>query len=123
MDSRLSRFLVRWFVSGFGLFIAVALLGNESLSYGESFMTIVASGFFIAIVNTFIRPLVVFLTLPAVLVTLGIFMLVINALMIQLAAWLYEPLFVDGFGIALLTGAIIGIVNWLVSVLLEDKKV
>ena len=119
---KFSKFILRWVGSALGLYVAAALLGEDSLRYGGELATVIVSGLLLAIVNTFIRPLVVFLTLPAVLVTLGIFMLVINALMIQLAAKLYGPLFVDGFGIALLTGLIIGMVNWLVSVILEDKK-
>lgn len=105
-----------------GLWIASELLGPESISYEGRIGAVVISGLIIAIVNTLIRPVVVFLTLPAVLVTLGIFMVVINALMILLAARLYGPLEVDGFGIAVITGIIIGLVNWLVSTLLEEKK-
>jgi putative membrane protein len=60
--------------------------------------------------------------LPAVLLTLGIFMVFINGLMIMLAAWLYGPLEVSGYGIAIITGIVVGLVNWLVSALLEDNK-
>ncbi len=116
------KFLVRWGVSVLGLWIASELLGNESISYQGRIGAVVFSGLILAVVNTIIRPIVVFFTLPAVLLSLGIFMVVINALMILLAAWLYGPLEVDGFGIALITGLVIGVVNWLVSAILEDKK-
>jgi putative membrane protein len=116
------KFLVRWGVSTLGLWIASELLGNESLSYEGRIGAVVFSGLILAIVNTLVRPVVVFLSLPALLLTLGIFMIVINALMILLAAWLYGPLQVDGFGIALITGMVIGLVNWLVSAVLEEKK-
>lgn len=122
MKSKGSRFVVRWFVSSFGLWIASELLGNDSISFEGRASAIVISGFILALVNVFIRPLVVFLTLPAVLLTLGIFMVVINALMVLLAAWLYGPLEVDGFGVAIIAGLSIGLVNWLVSALLEDNK-
>jgi len=122
MNSRITRFLVRWAVSVLGLWIASELLGNESLSFGGRVSAVVISGLLLAVVNTVIRPLIVFLTLPAVLFTMGIFMVVINALMILLAAWLYGPLEVDGFGIAVITGMIIGIVNWLVTVIIDDKN-
>lgn len=115
-----SRFIVRWFVCSFGLWIAAELLGASSISYGGKLSAIIFSGLFLAIINTIIRPLVVFLTLPAVLLSLGIFMVVINALMVLLAARLYGPLEVAGFGVAVIAGIIIGLVNWLVSALLEE---
>jgi putative membrane protein len=122
MNTSLSRFLVRFGVSVLGLWIASELLGNESLSFGGQLSAVIMSGFLLAVINTLIRPIVVFLTLPAVLLTLGIFMIVINALMILLVAWLYEPLEVSGFGIAVITGMVIGLVNWLVSAILEKQE-
>ncbi len=122
MKNTRSRFVTRWFVSGFGLWIASELLGDSSISYEGKVSAIIISGLILAIVNTFIRPLVVFLTLPAVLLTLGIFMVVINALMVLLAARLYGPLEVDGFGVAIIAGLVIGLVNWLVSAFLEEKQ-
>lgn len=119
---RLKKFLVRWFVSVLGLWIASELLGTDSISFEGRFGAVVIAGLVLAIVNTIIRPIIVFFTLPAVLLTLGIFMVVINALMVLLAAWLYGPLQVEGFGIAIITGLVIGLVNWLVTALLEDKK-
>ena len=122
MKSAKARFLVRWFVCGAGLWAASGLLGTESVSYGGRASAIIFSGFILALVNTFIRPLVTFLTLPAVLLTLGIFRIVINALMVLLAAWLYGPLEVSGFGVAVITGIVIGLVNWMVGILLEEDK-
>jgi putative membrane protein len=121
-NSARGRFVVRWFVSSFGLWIASELLGDDSISFQGKFSAVIISGLILALVNTIIRPLVVFLTLPAVLLTLGIFMVVINALMVLFAAWVYGPLEVSGFGIAVIAGIIIGIVNWLVSALLEGEK-
>lgn len=122
MNTRKSRFIVRWLVSIVGLWLATELLGEDSISYSGALLPIIISGFFLALVNTVIRPLVVFLTLPAVLLSLGIFMIVINALMIMLADFIYGPLEVSGFGIAVITGLVIGLVNWLVSAVLEDNK-
>lgn len=122
MNTARSRFVARWFVSSFGLWIASEVLGAGSISYGGKVSAVIVSGLILATVNTFIRPLVVFLTLPAVLLTLGIFMVVINALMVLLAARLYGPLQVDGFGVAIIAGLVIGLVNWLVSAILEEQK-
>jgi putative membrane protein len=109
-------------VSVLGLWIASELLGPESISFGGRVGAVIISGFLLALINTLIKPIVVFLTLPAVLLTLGIFMIVINALMILLVAWLYGPLEVSGFGIAVITGMVIGLVNWLVSAILEKQE-
>ncbi len=122
MKNRKIRFITRWFVSSFGLWIASEILGNDSISFEGRLSAIVISGFILALVNAFIKPLVVFLTLPAVLLSLGIFMIVINALMVLLAARLYGPLEVDGFATAIVAGLMIGLVNWLVTAMLEDKK-
>ncbi|MCA9324331.1 phage holin family protein [Candidatus Saccharibacteria bacterium] len=116
-----SRFLARWFVSSFGLWIAAEILGNSSISFGGKASAIIVSGLILALINTFIKPLIVFLTLPAVLLSLGIFMVVINALTVLLAARLYGPLEVAGFGVAVIAGIVIGLVNWLVTAFLEDK--
>lgn len=121
MHNRTTRFLVRWAVSSLGLWIASELLGNESVSFEGRFSAVIISGLILATVNTVIRPVIVFLTLPAVLLTLGIFMLFINGFMVVLAAWLYGPLEVAGFGVAIVIGIVIGLVNWLVSALLEEK--
>lgn len=78
------------------------------------------SGFVLAIVNTIIKPIVVLLSLPAILFSLGLFMLVINGLMVLLASKLYHPLEVTSFGTAMLAGVIIGLVNYLVTTIVED---
>jgi putative membrane protein len=118
----LYRFVVRWVVCTLGLWIAAALLGT-SLTYDESFMVLLVSGLILAVVNSIIKPFVVFLSLPAILLTLGLFMLVVNGLMVLLVAWLYGPLEVSSFWAAMLAGLVIGVVNFLVSVILESREV
>jgi putative membrane protein len=122
MNSKISRFLVRWLVSVLALWITFELLGNESISFGGEVSVLIISGLILAILNTILKPVVVFLTLPAVLLTMGIFIIVINALMVLIVSWLYGPFEISGFGIAVITGMVIGLVNWLVSALLEDEK-
>lgn len=117
--SPLRRFVLRWFVCGLGLFIAAGLLDGR-VTYGGRLVAIVVSGFILAIVNTIIKPLVVLLSLPAVLLSLGFFMIVINGLMVMLASKLYHPLSVTGFGAAMLAGIVIGLVNYLVTTIIED---
>lgn len=120
MRTLLIHFAIRWLVSSLGLWIAAAILGSERLSVGDSWQTVLGAGFFLALVNMFLKPLLVFLSLPAILLTLGIFMLVVNGVLILIASWLYEPLFVKNFGVAVVAGIIVGLVNYLVTRILED---
>ncbi len=80
------------------------------------------SGLILALINSVIKPLVVLLSLPAILLTLGLFMIVINGFSVLLASWLYDPLHIENFWTAMLAGVIIGLVNYLVTAILEAKK-
>lgn len=116
-----SRFIVRWIVSSLGLWLAAALVGSDKISFQNRLSVVVISGLVLAVVNTVIKPLVVFLSLPAVLLTLGIFMVVINGLMVSLAAKLYSPLEVSSFGIAVVAGLVIGFTNFLVTAIIDNE--
>lgn len=123
MDKRqtfLGQFLFRWFISSLGLGIAAALLGDK-IDFGGSISAIIIAGLVLAAINTVVKPFVVFLSLPALLITLGIFMIVINGLMVMLASKLYEPLHVTNFWAAMLAGMVIGLVNYLVVTIVEDR--
>lgn len=120
-NSAIGRFLVRWFVCGLGLWIAAGILGADKISYGSGIGVIVVSGLILAVINTIIKPIVVILSLPAILFSLGLFMIVINGLMVILASALYEPLKVNTFLSAMLAGMVIGLVNYLVTTILEER--
>ena len=120
MKRPFTRFLVRWFVCALGLWIAAGFLG-ERVSYNSRVGVIVVSGLILAIVNVIIKPIVVILSLPAILFSLGLFMIVINGLMVMLVSKLYTPLHVTNFGAAMLAGMVIGLVNYLVTTILEER--
>jgi putative membrane protein len=115
------RFLVRWVVCSLGLWIAAGLLGSR-VEYGSNFRVILVAGLILALVNAIIRPLVVILSLPAILFTLGIFMLFINGFMVFLVSKLYPSLEITSFWVAILAGMIIGLVNYLVTAILEIRE-
>ncbi len=122
MNTMLGRFIVRWFVCGLGLWIAAGVVGDDKISYQGSLMVIVGAGLVLAIINTLIKPILVFFSLPALLFSLGLFMIIINAITVLLASRLYSGLDVDNFGSALVAGIVIGLVNWLVTTILEGKE-
>lgn len=115
------RLLMRWLVCSLGLWIAAALLGDR-IDYNGRWQVIVIAGLILAAVNSIIRPIVVLLSLPAILFSLGLFMVVINGFMVFIVSKLYAPLHVDNFWWAILAGMIIGLVNYLVTTILESRE-
>ncbi len=118
-QSFLYRFLVRWLVCSLGLWVAAGLLGSH-LTYNGNFKVIISSGFILAVVNAILRPIIVLLSLPAILVALGLFMVVINGFMVFVVTKI-TALHVTSFWFAVLAGMIIGLVNYLVTAILENR--
>jgi putative membrane protein len=118
MNKLVYHFLTRWLVCGLGLWIAAAFLSN-SISYGHRFEVIIVAGLILAIINTIVKPFIIFLSLPALLISLGLFMIIINGLTVFIASKLYHPLHVTDFWAAVFAGMVIGLVNYLVTAILE----
>lgn len=121
-ESFVKRFLLRWFIGSLGIWIAAGLLSG-SISYDHRLGVIIIAGLVLAMVNSIIKPIVVILSLPAILFSLGLFMIVINGLMLTLVSWLYPALEVTNFGAAMLAGMVIGLVNYLVTHILESRNI
>ncbi|HEX7963992.1 MAG TPA: phage holin family protein [Candidatus Saccharimonadales bacterium] len=117
----LYRFLVRWLVCSLGLWVAAGLLSSHITfqTTGSRMGAVLISGLILAVINAIIRPVVIILSLPAIFFTLGLFMVVINGFSIWLVAQLYSPLHVTNFWGAVLAGVVIGLVNYLVTAVLE----
>lgn len=114
-----NRFLLRWAVNSLGIWVAANLF--EKINYSKPSVVIIA-GLLLALLNVFIKPLVVLLSLPAILLSLGLFMIVINGFMVALLSELYSPLQVESFSAAILAGLVIGLVNYLVTLIVGDLK-
>lgn len=121
MNSLLFRLGLRWLVCSLGLWIAAGLLGS-GIDYQQKLSVIVIAGLVLAIVNLIIRPLVVLMALPAILLSLGLFMLVVNGLMVLLVSKLYTPLHITNLWAAIFAGVVIGLVNYLVTTIVERKE-
>jgi putative membrane protein len=121
MNRPLFKFLVRWLVCGLGLWIAASLL-STSISYGSEARVIITGALVLAIINALLKPLLVILSLPALLITLGLFMIIINGATVYLASKLYTPLHITNFWAAVFAGMVIGLVNYLVSTILAESK-
>lgn len=111
------RFLIRWFASSLGLWLAAELLSSH-ISVGSTFGAVLAAGFLLAAINTVLKPLLIVLSLPALLLTLGLFMLIINGGTVYLVSLLYPPLHITSFWAAVFAGIVIGLVNYMVTTIL-----
>lgn len=116
MKKQFAIFIVRWLLNSLGLWVAVRLLGtgydNVMVSVGAvGFLT---AGLVFSIVNSILKPLVVILSLPAILVTLGLFMLVVNGLMVYVSLSLVPGISMTFFN-SILTGMLLSLVNYIVS--------
>jgi putative membrane protein len=111
-------FLLRWLLNTTGLWIASRLLSGGFQDTDATTTTFLLAGLMLSLANSLLRPIVIILSLPAILVTLGLFMLVVNGLMVYLALNLVPNLQVTFFS-AILTGIIISLINYIISGFLE----
>ncbi|MCL5113410.1 MAG: phage holin family protein [Patescibacteria group bacterium] len=118
MKNPLVRFLVRWLVCSLGLFITSGFLAN-SITFQDRTIDIIIGGLVLAIINTFLKPILVLLSLPAIVFSLGLFMIIVNGITVFLASKLYTPLHLANFWVAIFAGMVIGLVNYLVVTILE----
>ena len=110
------KLLAKWLLS------AVALLAVAQLSIGVEVKTLMAAmiaSLVIGLFNTLLRPILVLLTLPVTVITLGLFLFVINALMFWSAAGILEGFYVSGFGAALLGSLIYSVLGVVIDSALQ----
>ena len=108
----MAGFLLRTLISAFGIWLATELVDGVRVQSGG---TIFAAAFVLGVVNAFVRPVLALATLPLTVLTLGLFLLVINAGMLGLVAWLLPGFEVLGFGSALLGSLVVSFTSWLAS--------
>lgn len=110
------KFLAKLLITAIAVLVTTWLLeGIHLSSVGLAIIVAIV----LAIVNILIKPVLILLTLPVTVVTLGLFLLVINALMIMLTAWLVPGFAVDNFWWALLFSIVLAIINWALNQLID----
>jgi putative membrane protein len=113
-------FIVRWILNSFGLWVAVRLFGtgynNEAIAASAS--AFLLAGLIFSIINSILRPIVIILSLPAILLTLGLFTIIVNGLMVYISLSLAPGLSMT-FWNSVLTGIVLSLVNYIVSSALE----
>jgi putative membrane protein len=118
---RMVGFFLRWSINLLALVVAAALIRGISIQSLE--IGIVAAGI-LCVVNAVIRPVVLLLTLPINLLTLGLFTLVINAAMLKLVSAVVPGLVIENFSAAIFGALIISLTSWLLNIFIGgDGKV
>ncbi len=114
------RFLQNWLVNTFGVLVAVFLLpGVECGSFGQ----LILASLLLGVLNASVRPFLLFVALPLLVMTLGLFLIVINALLLYFVAWMVPAFEIKSFGWALLGAFIIGLVSLLTNGLIGSRQV
>ena len=117
--------LISWLVNAIALAVAVWLLPGIYVDDGSAWIAVAVMAVIFGLVNALIRPLVKFLTCLINVITLGLFTLVINTLMLMLSGWIAEQLNVgfqvDGFIPAFLGALLISVVSFVLSVIFRDR--
>ena len=122
------RLIVRLLASAVALGVAAWLVDGISVGPGtdtERALTLLGVAVIFGLVNAIIRPIARLLSLPLVILTLGLFLLVLNALLLLLTEWIaqqFDLAFqVDGFWSALLGALIITVVSFLINIVVPDR--
>lgn len=121
MKKQFAIFAIRWAATGFGIWIAVRLLGGIQPGYEPTIWTYIGAGLAFSIVNTLLKPIVIILSLPAIILSLGLFMLIVNGLMVWVALLLVPSLEMT-FWQAVIAGIILSLINYTISGLLDMQK-
>lgn len=108
----MAGFIVRLLVVAFGLWLAAELVPGIQV---HGVWTLLGAALLLGIVNAVIRPLIIILTLPITVLTLGMFLLIINAAMLGLVAWMFDGLTIAGFWPALWGSIVVSVTGWLAS--------
>jgi len=127
-SKKLLRFLQSWIINTVAVLLAVIILRNH-ISYGDKVENLLIASFLLGILNAFVRPILMLIALPLLIFTLGLFTLVINALLLALLSWLL-PFFkiTDShgnfsFGYAFLGAIIISVISIALNLLTGNSQV
>lgn len=114
----MAGFILRAVIASLGLWAATRMLDGLTI---DNAMTLVLAGLLLGIVNAVVRPFALLLSLPALLFTLGLFLLVVNAAMLGLVALMLRGFHIDGFWTAIGGSLIVSVVSWVGSWFIGPK--
>ena len=126
MKQQFLVFLVRWALSSIGLWVAFRLLGTGydnvdiTADITAGFWGFLLAGLIFSLVNSLIKPLLVIVSLPAILLTLGLFTIIVNGILVYISVAI-SPGVSMSFGNSIITGIILSLINYIVSAAIEIR--
>jgi len=105
-------FLIRWFVTTVAVYVATKLVPGIKCEPGGALL---GASLLLGIINAFVRPVLLLLSLPFIIVTMGLFIFVVNALLLELVSKIIPSFYVAGFWSAFFGAIIISFVSWILS--------
>jgi len=115
----MTRLLLAWILNAFALFFVMKLVPGIQI---DRFSDLLVATLVLGLLNAFLRPLVILLTLPVTILTLGLFTLVINGLMFYLAAHLVDGFHVTGFGAAFLAALLFSLFSSVLNMIFHSRQ-
>lgn len=113
MKKQFIQFIIRCALNILGLWVASRALNG--LDYNNQWVTLIIASVILSLVNALIKPFVMILSLPALLLSLGVFTLLINGAMLYIVHLVYKPFEISSFSTAILAGIVIGLVNYILT--------
>ena len=104
--------LLRWLLNTLALFVVVQLVPGF---HYHSIVSLAIAALILGLLNAIVRPILFFLTLPLTIVTLGLFLIVLNAVMLELTAWLAPGFRIDDFVAAIIGAIVLAIISWITN--------
>jgi putative membrane protein len=121
-SKKLVRFLQTWVIDSFAVMVAVIILRNH-ISYGDSWKNLLLATFVLGILNAFVRPILRLIALPLLILTLGLFTFVINALLLCFLSVLLPFFHVDRFMYAFLGAIIISVISAFLNLITGNARI
>jgi putative membrane protein len=115
----MAYFIIRVLIAALGLWLATEWIDGITVSTAT---TLILAALLLGVVNAIVKPIVVLLTLPATLLTLGLFLLVVNAAMLGLVAAFLPGFSIAGFWPAFWAAILVSIVSWIGAALFKSGK-
>jgi len=113
------RLLLRFACNAVALYVAAWAISG--VSYGDDWWSLLIAAAVFTLVNMWVKPILTLLSLPFIIVTLGLFLFLLNILMLYITDWLTD-FDLTSFGAAALAAVVVSVVNWVLGMLLPDPR-